>query len=125
MLDAKQMVTIAHRDAGFHSVSTHDHGDAFGRGPGVSRFAFGKKVTGGYASPLQVSKSDAAFREPHIIPRATCGDYEWRQATLEERVRMVQAGAKNGGWMSSVLGGSEDDDNIGGLGFIAIALPHN
>jgi hypothetical protein len=36
---------------------------------------------------------------------------------------MIEARAKDGRWMSGVLGGAKDHDGVGGLCLIALALP--
>lgn len=116
------MVAVADEDAGFGAHAFEDFGRGCGGLGGGGAFAFNVDFLDGDAAVGEVLAADFGFGVDAFAAGAAGGEDERGELALVEIVGVVEAGFEDRGGLAVVLGGTEDDDDVGGAGFVALGL---
>jgi len=119
LADAEEVGAVGDDDDVLQIVFVGDGGEAVDLLLGVDGAGLGDDVAEGNSIGEQVVATDAAFCVAGVfIAAATEGDDERSDLLAVEFYGVVEAGVKDGGGMSGVLGCSKDGNRIGGLGLV-------
>ena len=117
LMDAEEMGAIADDDDAMKTIGAGDYGETAHGLVGAGAFGFSDGVGLGNAGADEVLLADCTFREL-VAAVAAEGDDERGDAAAVERLSVIEPCAEDGRGVSSIFGGAEDCDGVGGGGLI-------
>src|ERR1043165_7102157 len=122
LLDAEDVVAIAHGQAGMHAVDIHNGADPARGFGGIVALSLRDKLAVGEAKGLEVLAANHAFTEAGIAAGAAGNDHHGRQAAMVKLCRLVEPRFVHRGGTTVILSRAKYDDCVRGARFIAAGL---
>ena len=125
LLDAVNVVAVAHDDARLQIHAAHDFGGRHSAFDGAGSLGFGEDGLGGDAVAAQVSATHLAFGESGIAAGAAGGQDAGRPLLAVEKQGVVEPGFQHRRGFSAILRRAQNQDDVGGPHFIHGGLETN
>ena len=118
LLNAVDMVAVAHHNAGLQIHAAHDFGGRRGAFDGAGPLGFRENRFRGDAVAAQVSPSHLALGERRIAAGSAGGQDARRPSLPVEKQGMVQPGFQNGRGIPMILGRAQNQNDVGRPHFV-------
>ena len=115
---AEEMVAVADEEAGAEVHAVHDFAGGEDALEGGFGFGFDEDGFAGDAFADEVVAADFAFGEVGVAAGATGGEDAGGETLAVEIEGVVESAFEDGGGAAAVFGGTEDEDDIGGMSFV-------